>query len=221
MEKHTEDLYDNKPPKKQGLLYSLSLGQNNGPYLSKDIDYHNPKSQKLLIGEEVLRRDPMALQNTVSSFIPQTLKMEEPLEIYDDLQGKFINYDEKYKTKFNAAENLVSNSDFWAESVERLKKEMLGLRQVIAEYKKSLKEMNDFITERHTNNSHTIQTTMKSFYGDLKEKLYGKKNENYQQVRELQQLNREKLGLHQQIEFSKRRIQDLEKIVGVKKGKKD
>ena len=164
-----------------------------------------------------MRRDPMALQNTVSSFIPQTLKMEEPLEIYDDLQGKFINYDEKYKTKFNAAENLVSNSDFWVESVERLRKEMFGLRQVITEYKKSLKEMNDFITERHTNNSQTIQTTMKTFYADLKDKLYSKKNENYQLVRELQQLNREKLGLHQQIEFSSRRIQDLEKLVGIKK----
>ena len=170
-----------------------------------------------MIGEEIMKRDPHALQNTVSSFIPQTLKMEEPLEIYDDLQGKFINYDEKYKSKFNAAENLVSNSDFWVESVERLRKEMFSLREVISEYKKSLKEMNDFITERHQNNSQTIQTTMKGFYADLKEKLYSKKNENYQLVRELQQLNREKLGLHQQIEFSSRRIMDLEKLVGVKK----
>ena len=170
-----------------------------------------------MIGEEIMKRDPHALQNTVSSFIPQTLKMEEPLEIYDDLQGKFINYDEKYKSKFNAAENLVSNSDFWVESVERLRKEMFSLREVISEYKKSLKEMNDFITERHQNNSQTIQITMKGFYADLKEKLYSKKNENYQLVRELQQLNREKLGLHQQIEFSSRRIMDLEKLVGVKK----
>ena len=47
-----------------------------------------------------------------ASFIPQTLKLEEPLEIYDDIQNKFINYDEKYKTKFNAADNLVASTAF-------------------------------------------------------------------------------------------------------------
>jgi predicted nucleic acid-binding Zn-ribbon protein len=144
--------------------------------------------------------------------------MEEPLEIYDDLKGKYINYDEKYKSKFNAAENLVSNSDFWAKSIENLKAEMLSLRGVISDYKKSLKDMNDFITERHHNNANIIQVTMKSFSADLKEKLHGKKNENYQLVRELQHLNREKLGLRQQIDFSSFRIMELEKIVGVRRG---
>ena len=168
---NTEDLYADHPPKKQGTLYSLSLGQGNGPYLQKDVDYHNPKSLQLLIGEETLRRDPHALQNTMMSFVPQTLKMEEPLEIYDDSKGKFINYDEKYKTKFNAADNLVCNTEFWSTSIEKLKTEMMGLRQVISEYKQSLKTMNDVITQRHGNNSQIIQTTMKSFYGELKEKL--------------------------------------------------
>lgn len=127
-----------------------------------------------------MRRDPQALQNTMMAFIPQTLKMEEPLEIYDDAKGKFINYDEKYKTKFTAADNLVSNSDFWAKSIDLLKAEMLELRKVISEYKKSLKDMNDVITERHGNNAQLIQVTMKSFYGELKAKLYSKKDENYQ-----------------------------------------
>ena len=75
---------------------------------------------------------------------------------------------------------------------EALDAEMLELRKVISEYKKSLKDMNDIITERHGNNAQLIQTTMKSFYGELKEKLHGKKDENYQLVRELQQMNREK-----------------------------
>ena len=94
---------------------------------------------------------------------------------------------------------------------------MLELRQVIADYKKSLKDMNDFILEKHMTNTLHVQSVMKDFYANLKEQLYGKKNENYQLVRELQQLNREKLGLQQQIVFSTRRIQDLEKLVGIRK----
>ena len=68
--------------------------------------------------------------------------------------------------------------------------------------------MNDLILERHMANTITVQSVMKDFYANLKEQLHGKKNENYQLVRELQQMNREKLGLQQQILFSTRRIQD-------------
>lgn len=36
------------PPKKQGILYTISTGKNNGVYLPKDISYENHKSLKLL-----------------------------------------------------------------------------------------------------------------------------------------------------------------------------
>lgn len=36
------------PPKKQGILYSIATGKNNGVYLPKDISCENHKSLKLL-----------------------------------------------------------------------------------------------------------------------------------------------------------------------------
>jgi hypothetical protein len=33
---------------KQGIIYQLSLGKNNGPFLAKDISQNNQKSVSLL-----------------------------------------------------------------------------------------------------------------------------------------------------------------------------
>lgn len=35
-------------PKKQGILYAITTGKNNGVYLPKDIAHENHKSLKLL-----------------------------------------------------------------------------------------------------------------------------------------------------------------------------
>lgn len=46
---------ENAIPTKQGALYELSLGKDNGPYLSKDIMYSNPKSIALLAGSQIVK----------------------------------------------------------------------------------------------------------------------------------------------------------------------
>jgi hypothetical protein len=46
---------ENKQPSRQGVLYELSLGKDNGPYLSKDIMYSNPKSIALLAGSQIVK----------------------------------------------------------------------------------------------------------------------------------------------------------------------
>ena len=82
--------------------------------------------------------------------------------------------------------------------------------------------MNDLtseITKRHQKNTETIQVIMKTFYHNLKEQLYGKKNENYHLVRELQQLQRDKNQLQQEVQFCDRRIVELEHVVGLPKYK--
>jgi hypothetical protein len=82
--------------------------------------------------------------------------------------------------------------------------------------------MNDLtneITKRHQSNSEAIQSIMKTFYQGLKEKLYSKRDENYHLVKEIQQLEREKIQLQQQTLFCMRRIADLEETVGVIKNK--
>jgi hypothetical protein len=52
MEKYQKDK-ENRPIK-QGGIYSLDLGKNNGPFLPKDIMFNNPKSVQLLVGAEVV-----------------------------------------------------------------------------------------------------------------------------------------------------------------------
>jgi hypothetical protein len=72
----------------------------------------NTNSLRLLVGEEKIAEDPATLQRVAASFTLQTLKLDEPEEIYDQERKVFINYDEKYKAKFDAAQNLVSSLSF-------------------------------------------------------------------------------------------------------------
>lgn len=97
----------------------------------------------------------------------------------------------------------------------RLEKESSELKEMMKKHRESMDDMTNSINERHNKNTKILQTIMKDFYSSLKEQLYGKKNENYQLVRELQQLEREKIHLQQQTVFSKRRIEELESVVGV------
>ena len=76
------------------------------------MTHTNPNSLRLLVGEEKIKEDPAALQRVAASFTLQTLKLEEPVEIYDQDRKIFINYDEKYKAKFDAAQNLTSSAGF-------------------------------------------------------------------------------------------------------------
>lgn len=64
-----DDLYAGKIPRKQGLQYSLNLGQNvssawpqNGPFLAKDIMHSNINSIKLLVGHEAIKKDPKKVE---------------------------------------------------------------------------------------------------------------------------------------------------------------
>ena len=82
-----------------------------------------------------------------------------------------------------------------------------------------MNELTAEITRRHQKNTETIQTIMKTFYHNLKDQLYSKKNENYHLVRELQQLQRDKNQLQQEVQFCSRRIAELEHGVGIQKAK--
>ena len=45
---------ENIIPTKQGVFYELNLNKNNGPFLSKDIMYNNPKSFNLLANKDAI-----------------------------------------------------------------------------------------------------------------------------------------------------------------------
>ena len=46
---------ENHPPSKQGVQYRLSLGIDDGPYLTKDIMHTNPRSIALLAGSNIVK----------------------------------------------------------------------------------------------------------------------------------------------------------------------
>ncbi len=46
---------ENQVPNKQGVFYQLNLNKNNGPFLSKDIMYNNPKSNNLITHHPILQ----------------------------------------------------------------------------------------------------------------------------------------------------------------------
>lgn len=102
--------------------------------------------------------------------------------------------------------------------------ELSEYKALIQIYKNDLKAMNDEVNRRNIENIKEVQPMLRDFHKKLKENLHEEKNENYKLLRELEQLNREKQQIQQQILFSHKRIYELEKFVGLsneKKGKKD
>lgn len=176
---------------------------------------------RLLVGEEKIKEDPAALQRVAASFTLQTLKLDEPEEIYDQDRKIFINYDEKYKAKFDAAQNLTSSAAFSKGTLDKLIQDSRELKSDIKNHRQSMNDLTAEITRRHQRNTETIQTIMKTFYHNLKEQLYSKKNENYHLVRELQQLQRDKNQLDQEVQFCSRRIEELERVVGIQRERRE
>jgi len=81
--------------------------------------------------------------------------------------------------------------------------------------------MNDEVNRRNIENIKEIQPMLRDFHKKLKENLHEEKNENYKLQREMEQLNREKQQIQQQILFSHKRIFELEKFVGILNDKKN
>ncbi len=80
--------------------------------------------------------------------------------------------------------------------------------------------MNDEVNRRNIENIKEIQPMLRDFHKKLKDNLHEEKNENYKLLREMEQLNREKQQIQQQILFSHKRIFELEKFVGIFNDKK-
>lgn len=80
--------------------------------------------------------------------------------------------------------------------------------------------MNDEVNRRNIENIKEIQPMLREFHKKLKDSLHEEKNENYKLLRELEQLNRDKQQIQQQILFCHKRIFELEKFVGVLNDKK-
>lgn len=65
---------ENLPPVKQGVFYELNLSKNNGPYLSKDIMYNNPRSNNLLTNTAILNEHKKMVETLTQ--LDKTAKMQ-------------------------------------------------------------------------------------------------------------------------------------------------
>ena len=92
---------------------------------------------------------------------------------------------------------------------------MAEYKALIQLYKNDLKGMNDEVNKKNIENIKEIQPMLRDFHKKLKDNLHEEKNENYKLLREMEQLNREKQQIQQQILFSHKRIFELEKLVVV------
>ncbi|CAK94025.1 unnamed protein product (macronuclear) [Paramecium tetraurelia] len=196
-------------PSKQGGLYSLNLGQNNGPYLPKDIMLTNQKSLKLLQGDEVSKSVSQVLTRAGMG------QLYEPPDIYDEKSKQFVNLDEKYKTRMSASDNVAAMSTLYTTSIKQLQDSLQEYKELIKKTEEELKNMNEKINNDNITNIRELQPMLKSFHSKLKERLHDEKNENYKLMREIEGLNRDKLQIQQSILFSHKRIMELEKLVGI------
>lgn len=209
--------FDSNRPTKQGTKYGLSLGQNDGPYLVKDVMMTNQKSVQLLTGNQIAKAGVSTLRNSVKSASGHgsAIHNYQPPTVYDDQLGEYTNYGEVNKAQLTASESLGINSTFQQDQSRKLKESLQQYKELITEYKNELKNMNKTINEANQSNMGEIQPMMKMFYENLKQQLQESKNDNYQLQREIEQLNRDKTQIQQQIAFSEKRSQDLEKFMGV------
>ena len=86
---------------------------------------------------------------------------------------------------------------------------------MIAEYKNELRSMNDKINAANAENLKGVQPMMREFHSNLKQTLQEERNQNYQLFRDIEQLNRDKTQISQNMLFSENRIKELETSVGV------
>ena len=87
-------------------------------------------------------------------------------------------------------------------------------KELISLYKEDLRNMNDKVNAENVDNLKTLQPMLREFHNNLKEKLRDEKSENYQLLREVEEFNRERASVQQQVVFCERRIIELEKSIG-------
>ena len=63
-------------------------------------------------GDDLARHTANVLMSTGANFFSKATNLLEPQDVYDEKIREFTNYDEKYKSKLSAAENLTTGSVF-------------------------------------------------------------------------------------------------------------
>ncbi len=135
-------------PKKQGLIFSLDLGQNNGPFLLKDISHSNKKSVRLLLNSQDSKR--VVCQETI--FLEGTHSNKIDLKKMNKI---FVDWEELIEAKLGIKKTTIfkltdpSNDDIedLSEKVEEKMREEMDLSNVDERYKTKLANIENITNE--------------------------------------------------------------------------
>lgn len=103
-------------PKKQGLIYSMELGQNEGPFLIKDINMSNGKSVNLLLNTEEKRRAAKEAANVLENAHPGKMDLNMVNKLFEDWEHLIV---EKLGTKKKAPKMKLPEPSNQEHSLER------------------------------------------------------------------------------------------------------
>lgn len=173
------------------------------------------------MGTQIMNSNPFALHAMHKGFTSNSLTLQEPTQVQDIKSGHFVTYDERYKAKFDAAENIQSETEKAEWSVLMLKKQLEYFKKSLPEHRSSLNQMSAKINEITDITSRIINVTIKGIRKKHKDQLLKQKDDNYRLVKSLNQEIRDKKGIQLQIELYQKRIAELEKLVGIQKVNSD
>jgi len=216
--------FDGNRPRKQGSKYSLNLGQNDGPYLEKEIC--NTQRELSIATTMKARsrslpkistgmRSTMGISSQTYDFRESKRPMPEMPELYDPLARIYENIDERLKATMSAADNVTDQSSYNEKIIKRLQQRVIEYKNIVKEYKQDLKIMYDRLKDGFSNETKDIRPMMRDFVQGMKTQLQLAKNENYLREREIEELHRDKSRIQRQVAFCEKRVIELEEAVGI------
>jgi hypothetical protein len=98
----------------------------------------------------------------------------------------------------------------------KLKEDLAEYKKMISSYKSQLKNMNEKLRRDQEEEHRDLIPMMREFNANVMKKMQEEENlDVYYMHKELDELDKDRVNLQRQSAFSERRIEDLEKFVGV------
>lgn len=141
-------------PKKQGLIYSIDVGQNNGPFLIKDINLQNTKSVRLLKSAEMKRVASQA-SNAIEGPYNSKIELSTVNRVFEDWEGlieaklgiKKASIFKLTDPSKEEIENYIQTDENKEEKPPVKQKEYMNLENVEEKYRTKLSNIENLTNE--------------------------------------------------------------------------
>ena len=135
-------------PTKQGLIFSIDLGQNNGPFLLKDINMTNQKSVRLLLKSAELKRVASQASNVLEGNNASKIDLSGMDRVFEDWQGVIEAKLGVRKTQiFKLTDPSKEDIEAPSENGEKKPKETIDLENVEEKYRTKLANIENLTNE--------------------------------------------------------------------------